>query len=890
MKIIRACVVLSLVADAMLAAGTVKRPAALLGDTENVQGLRCDVLAGGRVRSVVVPCEKGLTPDAYGDYAVVYFGGSLKGLPEASRWTAPARLAAVSNYVAHGGVIVISGGAVQELAAGVPSLVGFARTRPTAEPLVRCAGEDKPQLWNFDKWNNRDTFAGEGLADGTVCVASFVDGAGAAVGAAVTRRPLGKGAVWWISPQVSKLRMRMTWGGFNLGNADEQGNVQPTAEGEALAALSALYLKAFKSAAALDDEMPPSGWGLKPLGKPGDLTFDTTFANRPVFRPPPVRTPAFAFRSREVAGVVVTPRGDTALGELADELAWHLGQMCGQTVPVVSEAPSGVPAVVFEKIDETAYSKGTAVICTTANRIFLGGTGFWGPGSASTYLMEALGIRYLWPGKSGKVIPRRDEIVIPKIDLVSTPAFRHREIRMYDPSAKSRSEALEWLGIDSAAFARALAAAECDRPGNRSFTRWHGCARGKPEIVPDDFDGEWRWGHYFDGYYQRYSKDHPDWFALQPTGVREQDLGNWPERCTLCLSSEGLAEKTAEDLIGRFRASSRFEALSICLPDGGFPAPCMCAACRALDPANAPSTPVYFWKVFNRSFPYVSFTDRVMTFNNRVAERVAKACRGKMLTCYVYSNYVDPPVAVKPHPSLVLLSVAGEYADSGQREWARKNLAAWSRMGNPILWRPNAAMGFKSPVPQNFARRIFDDLETFKANNVIGTDMDCLSRQWTNLGLVFYMIAKAQLNPDALSYETLLDDYCRSAFGAAADDVHAYFAALEKLTDAAAETHQRIRGYVKLFDGDALDAILDRAVRKAQGDDEVLARLAFLRRGVATGRWEKRLAEAEKAAPDVRKALKDAYLDFVRKTAFEDPVAFSPVYVGQSFYRSPFLR
>ena len=622
-----------------------------------------------------------------------------------------------------------------------------------------------------------------------------------------------------------------------------------------------------------------------PLGEPGTPQAERGFANHPVFRKPPKRETAFTFASGGTIGVIEAAKGTEGL---ANELAWHIGEMCGTVPKVVARAPDGVP-VLSLGIMGVRGDRSTR-ISTGGLRLLIEGGSVSGVSHGVTYLLEALGCRYLWPGRSGKVIPKRKTVEIPRIDFAFTPVLRIRGMRdccvtRADGTVpKDRAEALGKMGIDADAYVKAYAAARLDEPGNRDFYAWHGVNE------PQETDGEWGWGHYFFDYYKTYGKEHPDWFALQPNGSRELELGPMQERPVFCLSNAALAQETARRRIADFGVLKNYNALSICLPDGGWMGECLCENCRRLDPPNAPAATLNYPRA-RVSYPYVSLSDRLMTFNNRVAEAVTAALPGKRLTMYIYSCYDEPPVRVRPHPSLVFLSAAGDYADANRYGWARRNMEGWSRFGNPLLWRPNAHMGFRQPVPQNYARRIFGDFETFKVNNLVGTDFDCIAGQWAASGLNYYVIAKGHLNPDRLGYDDILDDCCRAGFGAAAEKVKAYFTALEAFTERAAATGKDYDGYVGLYDGTEFERLLDAAAEAVKDDPGPRARVRFLRRALEFARADQRLVAEWNAAPDdaaKHRAAQETYYRFVRQQCREDPIATVPSSLG--YWYSKYLR
>ena len=537
-----------------------------------------------------------------------------------------------------------------------------------------------------------------------------------------------------------------------------------------------------------------SDWGTTPLGAPGKLVADTTLKKKAEFLPPPVRAPGPVLIDGGRTVSIVAPTD--AERPLAEEIAWHLKEMSGKDVPVVAAPPASGPAVMlsFRPDDDVEGSE----IETSGDRVKISGAGA-GLSHAVTYFLEELGIRYLWPGRVGKVIPKRNPVLMPELELDFIPAIHARGVRGGDMFSEkgmtgSRTESgLKHFGIDPETWRKAFNAARVDRVGNRDFFRWHGiCDNEDWKGAYTDSKSPWKWGHYFKDFWIRYGKTHPEWFALQMSGTRFQNLGRRPERPALCLSNEELAKETARRLAEQLDAYPWKTAWTVGLPDGGAMQDCMCPKCRALDPRNSIREE---WTFFNpktaqrEKFTYVPITDRYVTFMNRVMAELRVLRPGKELTFYAYNHYTLPPIAVKPDPGLICLSTSGGYKDIRGRDGARRNIAKWQRLCPRILWRPNALRGFhQAAIPQNFARAIAGDVEWMKANGLLGTDFDCMANDWSVKGLVYYAVMRALLNPDRLSPEDVIADYCESAFGAAADPVKTYFGLLESTMDRAATT------------------------------------------------------------------------------------------------------
>lgn len=731
----------------------VERPAALVtGAQMDVKVVSSEVVGKSRIVHDNY-IRKWLPPSEYPRYSFIYFGDFLRrGLPAGCDWSKPEDFAAARRYVEGGGIFVLSGSCARDLIA----------TQPAAKELV-----------GFRKTGD------------------------------LTRKDFGRGRVYLVEPLLG--RLKISFKGEPLGQPDEAGRFILNENGRKFEAMCRFYADLFKSLPGVERMKGEIEWDNKPLGSKGMLPQHRTFAREPVFRDPPRREKGVvlyrpkSFCRSAVLAKVVYSKDAAETKSLAEEISWHLGRMSGVEPPVVDAMPDG-PAIVL--VHESGSGEASS-IRTDGDRILLSGRGA-GLSHAVTYFLESLGIRYLWPGPLGKVIPRRQEIVAPRLSLDYEPELKLRELR-----------GIEDFGID--------------RPGNRSFRAWHG--------VNDMRENRMLGGHCFMDYWAKYGKKHPDWFAMQPDGSRRQDddAGRF---ASLCLSSDGFVSQVIKDKLAQFARRTDKDVLGVGLPDGGPTMQCLCRRCRELDPVNAPPRTI-------SGVPYVSLTDRVLTFDNRVAKAVTARFPGKGLHMHAYAEYEDPPVKVRPHPALTVACVVGDYSRAENLEKARGDLAVWLGFGNKILWRPNLLMGFRTMVPQNYSRRLFGDLETMKANGLHGTDFDCFYEIWSSLAITYYTLAKAHLNQDRLSYDVLVDDYCRAGFGKAAPLVRQYFDALEKMTETAAHADRREAANLRMvaaLDCDRLSKILAEAERLVEGDER--ERVRFLGRGVEIGRWMKRLAES----------------------------------------------
>ena len=819
------------------AAKTSLRPIALVGDLVETEAIESEVARPDRIA-----CEKfawkELSPSEYSKYAAVclFAPSPAPKSAEAAAWATPDDRRMVAEYLAAGGRIVLGG--------GVPS--SLLVPKKSSEESARSAFLSQKGIARIRKSYGR-----------------FLDDC--------RRRKL------------------------PLTEPDDVGFPRPTAEGRQAEAMRKEYASFFASVPdvlrSADDKL------IFPVPLGGHGTLETAKKYRVAPKLGPMKRPTgeglLLFGDGVRAAVVVRDSSD-GTAQLARECARHLSEMTGEKVEIVDALPKTGPAILLGE-DPSRTEKEVAIVRREGDRVLVTGRGL-GVGVALTYFLESLGCRYLWPGKSGKIIPKTQRVVFPAVSLDFVPTLpyrriRHSKMKGEEPPNDRVRLAFRRLKFDYRSYRDAFNASDCDEPGERGYFAWHGVCADDHRTV--------RWTHYFGDYVKRYQKQHPDWFALQPDGTRK--VRN-PKRPCLCLSNDELARETAKNILANFRADPQLEAHELSLADGGGGFACVCENCRRLDPTNAPLNAIMSYRDANgRLFPYVSMSDRVMHFMNRVAELVTAEMPGKKMTVYAYSYYRDPPVHVKPHPALLILLVSCNYGEAEIRDTRlERDFAGWSCFGNKLMWRPNALRGMSlmSPVPQNFARYIFRDISQVKANGAIGVDISCYEHSWGMFGLDYYMATKAILNPDNLDYETLLADFLEKGFGPAAPAMGRYFADLEKMLDESARRElddddlntsrlARMRQYLEIFDPDRLDACLDEATRAASGDEAVLRRIRMFRLGDEYGRHVKRISAAQAAdAPNLLE-LQRQFLEFMQRHVGDpdDLMAVSPSFVG--FYDWP---
>ncbi len=834
---------------------------------------------------------KHLLPSEYKNYALVYIGETLKYDKKRKSWTDPDTLKTVQEYLEKGGVIVTSGNIPSFLAGGkrtmgeIASLFGFSsfgsvKSSDVKEFVFTSSGES----WRKNaaitsrelKWNNRINTKPGKLTTATV-LGEFRTNKGNIP--AFTVNKVGKGFLYWIATNPFRLVP-----GRNeiLGEADEYGLFILNERGRASADLQKLFVTLFRSPAniALRKDFPEkTQWGLVPLGKPGNLPVPAEFKNKVVYKKYKAPGKAFLLSENGKAKAVIASPAQSTLRN-AKILSKTLQAITGAEFKIVRSVPSSGNAIILfdesnahiASIDLKKAGVDTAIAETKGNRLYLGGKGL-GPTLAVRYFLETTGYRKLWPGKGGTVIPRSPTLYAPMLSLHSTPKLSTRAVRsarVYFPRA---ARGAEKCSVDLKTYLTKV-----DKE-TAAYFNWYG-------IVSDREKGvKWARGLSHtkkNNLYMRFKNTHPEYFALQSNGSRSQDAS--PLRFRLCHSNKNMIRQVAQDSLKALEENPKTNVVSIPLTDGGGPAFCMCVKCRELDPVNAaPENIPFLLGMTRQNVKYVALTDRVLAFSNAVAEIVTKKRPDAKIYMYVYSHYTSAPVKVKPHPSLLILIANVNYTKESLRQNHIGDMKKYATFPGEYFWRTNALRGFYTELaPQDFSRKIFEDIELFKANVIKGTDIDCMEHHWAYKSLVYYSLAKALWNPDRLSFEDIAEDFCKHGFGKAAGEMRAYFDLLEKTTSAAANAEGE---YLQFFDEKviaSLQKLLEKARMKVKDSPEELERIAFISAGLEGGILSRKLYTAKKKNDSAQyEKLRKEFIAYVRKCAETNPFILNPASVGR---------
>ncbi len=424
-------------------------------------------------------------------------------------------------------------------------------------------------------------------------------------------------------------------------------------------------------------------------------------------------------------------------------------------------------------------------------------------------LLERLGVRHLWPGGTGRVVPRRDTITVGPLDVSYTPPIGQRHIRFMSLGERSET-GLARLQLTREQWDRAAhEAVALDR--GVPWATWHRLG-GQLGI------GGGHAGAGLRGGWAEHGAEHPEWFALQADGTRDQSAAG--DRWRLCKSNLGLIEFVAHSIIARADKDPNLRCVSLCPNDGGYSSHCMCENCRKLDPPDAPKIQFtvfdHVGKPQRSEMTYVALTDRMVWYWNQVVQRVVRVHPNLLFLVEAYSYWSTPPVRERLHPNMVL-----RYVPSDREGWE-----GWQRAGaRRIYWRPNILLDGRRDGKLNvMVQRLADTMQFMAARGMLATDFDSIIHNWAVHGLNYYATAQLTWNPN-LTADEILDSYCNPGFGAGAEHIRQYFRLAQQISarSDASFTPQTIR---------ELRGRLD-AAEQACGDDlAACERVAFLRMGL----------------------------------------------------------
>lgn len=369
-------------------------------------------------------------------------------------------------------------------------------------------------------------------------------------------------------------------------------------------------------------------------------------------------------------------------------------------------------------------SQGFAIQTKNGNLALVGkdsdGTEF----AVNFFLQKYCGIRWFFPGELGTIIPKKKTLAIPELSEIQNPDFVLREV------------------------------------GGKNFKKWR-----EHNLLGNAFP--YYGGHSFYKHVppEKYWKTHPEYYAMingkrkKPEYLDNPKLRKWGG-WQLCTSNPEVVEKVAESVCKIFEKRPALKAVGICPNDGG--GFCECEACKALDREEG------------------SITDRIYTFANAVAEKVAKKYPDKYVLMFAYSSYIKPPLKLKKlHPNIIVwYAYATCMRSCPENDIKLEELATWGKLAKHIwIYEYYIVEGWKQHFPPYMIDILSWQIPYLHKNNVDGYITQS-GQDWGMNGPHYYLAAQL-LWDSSRNPKKIMDEYYSLLFEKAAPAMKKYFKAME---------------------------------------------------------------------------------------------------------------
>jgi hypothetical protein len=557
------------------------------------------------------------------------------------------------------------------------------------------------------------------------------------------------------------------------------------------------------------------------------------------------------------AATVVTPNDPLPVATAAaDELRYHVKKATGAQLPVVSEkdAPAGAhriyvgacAATAKLNVDLKALQPNACYIRLSGGDLYIVGDDspgevFWILHANRTrvgtlfgvyeLLEKQLGVRWLWPGPLGEVVPKRLTARLQIQDQTVQTAFIHtrwREGGIYMSGTKG------WADQKN----RSVFINEQSK-----WLRRHRFAMG----VNMDM------AHSFTDWWDRFNADHPEYFNQLPDGTRRSDPtyhGGSKTLISMSVGEPGLWRQKVADWAAKRSPAAPYVDSSENDTEGR----CVCPQCLALDVPDPDSKVPFEQRVEKAKERFVagdpnwtealgSLSDRYARYYLAVQKEAQKIDPQAVVMGYAYANYVKPPLQTKLNPRIFIGIVPGlMYPWTAEKRKAFiEQWQGWSAAGARLLLRPNYMLDGHC-LPMNIALPLGEDFSFAMKHGLIGTDFDSLTGQYATQGPNLYMLARLH-EAQNLTPRQVLDEYY-AGFGKAANAVKGYFdhwatvsasATDEQYKQADLHWSRFYRDADVIFTPSAMAEgrkLLEAAATAAAGDAEACARVAYLDAGL----------------------------------------------------------
>jgi hypothetical protein len=603
----------------------------------------------------------------------------------------------------------------------------------------------------------------------------------------------------------------------------------------------------------------------------------------PVALAAPAATAPIVTDGRATATIVVPDQPAPAVETAVEELVRFVEKSTGVKLPVVRESDhgkasggtvisigptrlagqAGLPAnpqpgeyFAVRWRGDTVFLLGNDTFTTNSIDVWPGGGRrppegqaemFLGSLDATVWFIEnGLGGGYLFPGENGTSYPYGSSLTATRADKELRTPYLLRSLRNFA------------AGADFRRIAPTVLTPKAQAQRRNDVARWMFLrGLGYPRAMKS--------GHAFTSWYETYKDSDPDIFARFPDGhwgiVPASPFFQYhhPHWVKFCEANPKVARFTLEEMRKFFAENPQSLTFCVAQNDGRVDGFCVCEECKKMDdPAADPLKLRYARQTGERyEYPYVYLTDRYAKTWLRLGETAAAEFPGKYLMAYAYGAMDKPPRSTALPKNLLIQYVPTIDLMDTEKAWVETTLGTWDgwvKAGANLIYRPNLHYAGLS-LPLVYTRRLARELAHFHASGLMGVDYDQLPADCGSQGINHYVLSRLIFEP-GLDAGILMDEFCRKAYGPAAEPMRAYYALLEQETERAMNEQWKTWG--KSF-AEALDqpdqvkrieALFQEALGRIRADSDDRARV-----DMAFEAWQYARLFGRVGRPETNKAL-----------------------------------
>jgi len=455
---------------------------------------------------------------------------------------------------------------------------------------------------------------------------------------------------------------------------------------------------------------------------------------------------------RSAYSIVISSKASDSEKFGANELSAFLEKISGARIPVVPENKVGDGPMILVgrsgKLDALGVDIPWGelgdegyVIRTVGNHLVLAGSRVRGSMYACYGLLEDyLDCHWLVPGVES--IPKNETVSLGPINETVKPVFEYRHV--YNINVRNEL----WCARNRLNDVHPVATITSEMGGQVTYRPF---VHSFFKFVPP----------------RRYFEKHPEYFS-EINGVRVSDHSQ------LCLSNPDVVDITTKGVLSLLRRHPEVRIVSVSQMDwGGF---CTCKNCKAIDDREG------------------SPAGSIITFINKVAERVEKKFPKAAIDTLAYQYSLKAPKTVKPRKNVIVrvCSIKCCFSHPLEQQCTPKtkafveDLKAWGKLTDRIyVWNYNINFSFPWQPHPNF-NVLGPNARFFRDNHVRGVFEESGGSTVPKLTAMShiraYVMAKNLWNPDA-NQEKVLNDFLVGYFGPAANHIRDYKRLIHKAVE-----------------------------------------------------------------------------------------------------------